>query len=133
MSATKTLSVISDNTDAATAYTSDNKTLVQVISRLEAFFQDRVDILNDRDLMQVQDTIDTAKFLRILIAEQRAHLTDEDISGLFEQIGSFAFTKWTGDSKAIAIVDVMAVYTAERKLVESFYNVRQKKFSLFGN
>lgn len=131
MSATKNISIVSDTTAPISTYTSCANILGQAITRLEDFFAERKEILNDRDLVQVQDTIDTAKFLRILIAENRASLDFDDVQEQFNLIKMFAFTTWTGKAIDVAVVDVVKVYQAERNLVALFYTAKSAKFSFF--
>lgn len=131
MSASKNISVVSDNSNGNDVYQTSYKSLSQTIARLENFFDERKGILNDRDLVQVQDTIDTAKFLRILISENRSLLDNEDVAAQLDIVRVYAFTKWTGQAQEVAIVDVVAVYNAERMLVEQFYNARKTTFSFF--
>lgn len=118
---------------AATHYDNARVALAAVTKCLEAFYSSRKDVLNDRDLLIVHDSIKTADFLKILINEKRFLLSDPDADRLVGIIYDHAVTAWSETSaKDVAVVDVVKVYRAQRDLVAFFYAAAQPKTGLFG-
>lgn len=115
---------------APTHYDNAKIALTAVIRKLEVFYSARKEMLNDRDLLIVHDSIKTAEYLTILINEHRARLTDRDAEALVGTIYDHAVVAWAESSaKSIAVVDIVKVYHAERDLVSYFYTAEKRKSS----
>ena len=125
--------VITNEIAAPTHYDNAKVALTAVTKRLEAFYSARKDILNDRDLLIVHDSIKTSEFLKILINEKREYLSTPEVDSLIGIIYDHAVTTWSETSaKDVAVIDVAKVYKAQRDLITLFYTAARPKAGFFG-